>query len=263
MKPKFPKIRLFAVILSMAMLFCSVPSVSANVTERELTVDELISAQKQAVEANEVLMQYFFAEGWVLEYPDYFGGCYIEDNVLHIILVEPTAVELEELDEVLSDYENAINFESGSYSQASIQNYADNTAAELKKQGIEVTHWYVEIETGDIIIGVVNSDIDTANVKIAEIQSYTLRSSTPKIVIEEGEYTSTTSDPVIGGSTIAIGNSNRSAGTCGYFDGSSAMVTCGHGNTATGSAVRMNGSLIGKVVDVQQMDRLEIIPSLS
>lgn len=113
----------------------------------------------------------------------------------------------------MSDYENAISFESGSYSQASIQDYADSTAAELKKQGLEVTHWYVEIETGDIIIGVVNSDIDTANVKIAEIQSYTLRSSTPKIVIEEGEYTSTTSDPVIGGSTIAIGTSTRSAGT--------------------------------------------------
>lgn len=79
----------------------------------------------------------------------------------------------------------------------------------------------MEIETGDIIIGVVNSDIDTANVKIAEIQSYTLRSSTPKIVIEEGEYTSTTSDPVIGGSTITIGNSARSTGTCGYFDESS------------------------------------------
>ena len=136
-----------------------------------------------------------------------------EDNVLHIILVDPTTEELEELDEILSDYENAISFESGSYSQASIQDYADSTAAELKKQGLEVTHWYVEIETGDIIIGVVNSDIDTANVKIAEIQSYTLRSSTPKIVIEEGEYTSTTSDPVIGGSTIAIGTSTRSAGT--------------------------------------------------
>lgn len=213
MKLRSPKIRLFAVILSMVMLFCSMPGVNANAAERELAVDELISAQKQAVEANEVLMQYFFAEGWVLEYPDYFGGCYIEDNVLHIILVDPTTEELEELDEILSDYENAISFESGSYSQASIQDYADSTAAELKKQGLEVTHWYVEIETGDIIIGVVNSDIDTANVKIAEIQSYTLRSSTPKIVIEEGEYTSTTSDPVIGGSTIAIGTSTRSAGT--------------------------------------------------
>ena len=251
MKLRSSKIRLFAVILSMVMLFCSMPGVNANAAERELAVDELISAQKQAVEANEVLMQYFFAEGWVLEYPDYFGGCYIEDNVLHIILVDPTTEELEELDEILSDYENAISFESGSYSQASTQDYADSTAAELKKQGLEVTHWYVEIETGDIIIGVVNSDIDTANVKIAEIQSYTLRSSTPKIVIEEGEYTSTTSDPVIGGSTIAIGTSTRSAGTCGYFDGSSAMVTCGHGNTATGSTVKMNASQIGTVVDVQ------------
>ncbi len=254
MKLRSPKIRLFAVVLSMVMLFCSIPGVSANAAEREFAVDELIAVQKQAVEANEILMQYFFAEGWVLEYPDYFGGCYIDDNILHIILVEPTTEELKILDAILSDYENAIIFEYGSYSQASLQDYADSTAAELKEQGLRVTHWYVEVETGNVIIGVVSNDIDSANVKVAEIQNYTFRSSTPKIVIEEGEYTTTASDPVIGGSTIVIRTSSRSAGTCGYYDGSSAMVTCGHGNTATGSAVRLNGSQIGTVVDVQYTD---------
>lgn len=254
MKLKSKKIRLFAVILSMVMLFCSIPGVSANAAERELAVDELIAAQKQAVEANEILMQYFFAEGWVLEYPDYFGGCYIEDNILHIILVEPTTEELKILDAILSDYQNAIIFEYGSYSQASIQDYADSTAAELKEQGLRVTHWYVEVESGNVIIGVVSDDIDSANVKVAEIQNYTFRSSTPKIVIEEGEYTSTASDPVIGGSTIVIGFSSRSAGTCGYYEGNNALVTCGHGNTTTGSAVRLNGTQIGTVVDVQYAD---------
>lgn len=251
MKMRSKKIRLFAVVLSMVMLFCSIPNVSANAAERELAVDELIEAQKQAVEANEILMQYFFADGWVLEYPNYFGGCYIDDNILHIILVEPTTEEFKTLEAILSDYENAIIFEYGSYSQASLQDYADSTAAELKKQGIEVTHWYVEVETGNIIIGVVSNDIDSADMKVSKIKSYSFRRSTPKIVIEEGEYTSTASDPVIGGSTIVIGTSSRSAGTCGYYDGSSALVTCGHGNTATGSAVRLNGTQIGTVVDVQ------------
>ena len=218
MKLRSKKNRLFAVILSMVTLFCSIPGVSTNAAEQELAVDELIAAQKQAVEANEILMQYFFAEGWVLEYPDYFGGCYIEDNILHIILVEPTTEELKNLDAILSDYENAIIFEYGSCSQASIQDYADSTAAELKELGLRVTHWYVEVETGNVIIGVVSNDIDSANVKVAEIQNYTFRSSTPKIVIEEGEYTSAATDPVIGGSAIVIGTSSRSAGTCGYYD---------------------------------------------
>lgn len=251
MKMRSKKLRLFAVVLSLVTLFCSIPGVSAYAVERELTVDELIEAQKQAVEANEILMQYFFADGWVLEYPDYFGGCYIDDNILHVTLVEPTTEEYKTLDTILSDYKNVIVFEYRSYSQASLQDYADSTAAELKKQGIEVTHWYVEVETGNIIIGVVSNDIDSADKKVAEIKSRSFRSSTPQIVIEEGEYTSPASDPVIGGSKIQIETSSRSAGTCGYYDGSSAMVTCGHGRTATGSAVKLNSSQIGTVVDVQ------------
>ena len=213
------KFRLIAVLLSMVMLFCSIPGVSANAAEREIAVDELIAAQKQAVEANEILMQYFIAEGWGLEYPDYFGGSYIDDNILHIILVEPTVEEFKTMDAILSDYKNAIIFEYGNYSQANLQDYADSAVAELKKQGIEVTHWYVEVETGNIIIGVVSDDINSAAMKVAEIQRYSFSSSMHKIVIEEGEYTSTASDSVIGGSTIAIGTSSRSAGTCGYYSG--------------------------------------------
>ena len=196
MKPISKKIRIFAVALSMMMLFCSIPGVSADTVERGSAVDELIAAQKQAVEANEILMQYFFAEGWVLEYPDHFGGCYIDDNILHIILVEPTNEEFKILSTLLSDHQNAVVFEYGNYSQASLQDHADSTAAELKEQGLGVTHWYVEVGTGDIIIGVVSDDIDPAAAKVSEIQKYTFRSSAPKIVIEEGGYTLTTSDPV-------------------------------------------------------------------
>ncbi len=255
MKLRSKKTCLFAIILSMVMLFCSIPGVSVNAAEQALSVDELIAAQAKAVEANEILMQYFFAEGWVLEYPDYFGGCYIEDNILHIRLVEPTTEEFKIVEAILSDYENAIVFEYGSYSQASIQDYADSTVAELKKQGLKVTHWYVEAETGNVIIGVMPTDIESATVKVAEIQNYSFRNSDLKIVIEEGEYTSTASDPtVIGGSTIEIGTSSRSAGTCGYYEGNNALVTCGHGNTTTGSAVRLNGTQIGTVVDVQYAD---------
>lgn len=213
MKLRHKKIRIFAVVLSMMMLFCSIPGVSADTVERGPEVDELIAAQKQAVEANEILMQYFFAEGWVLEYPDYFGGCYIDDNILHVILVEPTDEEFKILSTLLSDHQNAVVFEYGNCSQASLQDYADSTVAELKEQGLGVTHWYVEVETGDIIIGVVSDDIDSAAVMVSEIQKYTFRSSAPKIVIEEGEYTSAASDPVIGGNTIVVGASSRSAGT--------------------------------------------------
>lgn len=175
----------------MVILCCSIPGVSASSAAREeVAVAELIAAQKEAVEANEVLMQYFFEEGWVIEYPDYFGGCYIEDNILHIILVEPTTEETRILDALLSDYKDVTAIEYGSYSQASLQDYADNAATELKEQGLGVTHWYVDVETGNVIIGVISDDMGSANAKVAQMQDYVFKNLVPKIVIEEGAYTS-------------------------------------------------------------------------
>ncbi len=250
MKLKSKKTRLFAVILSMVILFCSIPTASMNAANQAPSVDKMISEQAQAVEANEILMQFFFAESKTLEYPSYFGGCYIEDNVLHIRLAAPTAEEIAILEKILCNHKDVIIFEYSDHSQASLQNYADKTAAELKKQGIAVTFWYVEVETGNVIIGVLPADMDTATAKIAKMQNAS--PTDPKIIITEGGYSVPTSNStVVGGSAIIIGAALMSAGTCGYYEGNNALVTCGHGNTIIGSTVVLNGTDIGTVTKVQ------------
>lgn len=250
MKRKLNRSRLLAALLSIVMLFCNMFIV--NAADQEPSIAEKIEAQAQAVEANEILMQYFITEGWVLEYPDYFGGCYIEDNILHIRLVSPTSEESATLNDILSDYENVISYEYGNFSQTSIQNYANETAKELKNQGFEVTHWYVDVETCAVVIGVISDDVNSANALVEEKQTYSVRNAYPNIVIEEGEYTSPSSDSTVeGGVNIIIGSSSRSAGTCGYYEGVAALVTCGHGNTTVGSTVKLNEEEIGTVVDVQ------------
>ncbi len=194
---------LLAIMFAILMLICSIPGVSA--TSNEPSVDERITAQAEAVEANEALMQYFYEMGWVTEYPDYFSGCYIEENILHIRLVLPTWEEFTALENILSNYKNAIVFEYSDYSQTSIQNYADETALKLIEEGVRVTYWYVEAESDNVIIGVVSDDVYSASTMVNEIQTPS-RGKNPKIVIEEGAYTSATSDATaIAGSTMEMG----------------------------------------------------------
>ena len=109
MKQKINKLRLIALLLTVMMLFCHTPGVSA--TKAELTMDEKIADQKMAVDANEALMQYFLDNGWMHEYPEYFGGCYIADNILHVRLVSPSEQTMETLKSIFRPYAKAVVYE--------------------------------------------------------------------------------------------------------------------------------------------------------
>lgn len=255
MNQKQCRLRIFVVVIALLIALGSIP---ATAVDEEVSINELIAAQAQAVEANRILMQYFYANGEGYEYPDYFSSCYIEDNILHIRLVSPTSEQLSLLTDVLSDYKNDIVFEYGAISQTDAQNLAVETAAELMEQGIEVAHWYVEAKTGNIIIGVISEDIHSANQLVNQNQTYSLGSSYPQIIIEEGEYTqptetqSTDNVTMFGGIELSVsenGNTaSRSSGICGYYRGKRALVTCGHGIANVGSTIIAGGKEIGELV---------------
>lgn len=247
MNHKRLKRRLIVINLVSVILFCGVGTVKA--TDKPPIFDELVEAQAQAVAANEALMQYFYGNGWVKEYPEYFSSCYIEDNVLHICLVSPTEQEKAALDRVLENYKDVIVYEYSQYSHSELMEYADRAAKELQKQGCKVTLWCVDSITGNIVIGVLPEDVQTANALINKQHVYARGSTLPKIEIEASEYvvtgddirefvtedtvkaTASSNQTVIGGSTIMIDSQNRSAGTCGYYGGSKALISCGHGTT--------------------------------
>ena len=251
MKRKLKKLRLIAICVAVIMLFSSAPGV--NAADASVSVDELIAGQARAVAANETLMQYFYDDGWIYEYPEYFGGCYIEDNVLYIRLVDPTKQTEEVLKNLLAEYEDVVEFVYGQYSQSELQEYADETAAELEELGYEVMHWYVDNITSQIVIGVLGDDVDSASMLIENQQSQAARSNlVPEVVIEEGNSTTTTSsDGIVGGAVLTMGSGTRSAGACGSYNGDYALVTCGHGSTSVGSTVKLYGTTIGTVSVVQ------------
>ena len=95
--------------------------------------------------------------------------------------------------------------------------------------------------------------VDTVKNLIQTQQAYSWGYAHPEIVIEEGEYSITSSTPVLGGTEIMVGRDTCTAGICGYYMGNKALVTCGHGSIEVGDTVKFtsNYSAIGTVDYVQ------------
>lgn len=161
----------------------------ADKQEYELEVTNLttkFSEQKEAVDANNYLMSYFFSRGYVTNYPEWFGGCYIEENKLHIKLVSPSDEEMKNISQILAPFDNVIVYKNADMSMSELQAYADKAAKELMENGYAVTSWYVDSITGNIIISVLEKDFEAVT---EWINSASQNDNAPKIVIEIGEYT--------------------------------------------------------------------------
>ena len=170
----------------------------ADKQEYELEVTNLTTKffeQKEAVDANNCLMSYFFSRGYVTNYPEWFGGCYIKDNKLYIKLASPLDDEMENISQILAPFDNVIIYENAEMSMSELQAYADKTAYELIDLGYEVTSWYVDSITGNIIISVLEKDFEAVTERI---NTASQNGNLPKIVIKIGEYTD------IGSNTIAF-----------------------------------------------------------
>ena len=171
-----------------------VETITVNVTyfadkqEYELKVTNLttlFSNQKEAVEANNALVSYFFSKGYVTNYPEWFGGCYIEENKLYIKLVSPSEEEMKNISQILAPFDKVIVYKNAEMSMADLQEYADKTANELIKSGYGVTSWYVDSITGNIIIAVLEKDFEVVT---EWINTASQNDNAPKIVIEVGRY---------------------------------------------------------------------------
>lgn len=146
----------------------------------------IISSQEQALNANQALMQYFFDNGYVTEYPAYFGGCYIDEaNYYHICLNSPAEQEMKILESILSAYKNVIIYEHCEYSQAELQEYANQIANELLGEGYKLTKWYVDTAANSIVIGVLSEDVVSVNEWIA---NHRTSNTLPRVTVVEGSY---------------------------------------------------------------------------
>ena len=162
----------------------------ADRQEYELKVTNLttlFAEQRGAVHAHNHFLSYLMAQNGT-NYPAWFGGCYIRGNMLYIKLVSPSEEEMRRISDAFAYYGDVIVYENAERSMADLQEYADRAAGELKQLGYEVTSWYVDSVTGNIVIAVLEKDLEAA----AEWVATALQTdNAPEIVIEIGEYTDT------------------------------------------------------------------------
>ncbi|MBQ3530165.1 MAG: hypothetical protein IJA47_06730 [Oscillospiraceae bacterium] len=153
-------------------------------TESTPSWEQRVAEQQYAVAASDALMHYFHNNGYVTDYPDYYGGGYIEDGVYHIRLCSPLEETMAELKMVLSVYSPVVAYESCEYSLNASQKYADTVAKEMLDKEFGVTSWHVSNRTGNIEIAVVAEDMEAAEKFIKKRQE----KGYPPIIITEGNY---------------------------------------------------------------------------
>lgn len=154
----------------------------------ELEITNLASKfdeQRAAVAANNALTEYFYEQGYVSDYPAYFGGCYIEGNKLYVKLAAPTDEEMKGLTEALARYADAVVYRDAKASMSDLQEYADMRANELMTKGYEVTSWYVDSVAGNVVISVLEKDLVAVTAWASDISK---NKDLPTIIIEKGEY---------------------------------------------------------------------------
>lgn len=153
-------------------------------TESTPSWEQRVADQAYAVAASDALVHYFRNNGYVTGYPDYYGGCYIADNVLHIRLCSPLEETMSELKMVLSVYSPVVVYESCEFSYMKSKEYADTIAMEMIDKGFAVTSYCVDQKTGNIKISVLAEDVKDAT-KFAKKKN---KRDYPPIVISKGNY---------------------------------------------------------------------------
>lgn len=145
-------------------------------------LNELYSEQKAAADASETLENYFSDYG---SYPEWYGGCYIEENMLHVKLVSPTEKDIEKISDILAAHKDCVVYEDGENPITELQKYADDLTGELLSLGYNITHWYVDPISGNIIIGVLEIDFETLSELISKKYS---EDGMPNVTVEKGNF---------------------------------------------------------------------------
>ena len=213
----------------------------------ELAAERAMSRQEEALDAYQLLWDSFEkdTESGQPIYPDEYGGEYIDDDKLVIQLTENTPENQAKYRELCGNSDKVV-FEKVTYSL----NYLGSleSQAELLSKDFAVNGYGVKRSENKFIIEVEKQDLTAVQQRLMR-----QRSSAP-IEIVEGEPAETLAANLPGGIGIQSSNgTNISACTTGYYGGSVALVTCGHGGNGVKAPVKKDGNSIGtfKVVKFQ------------
>lgn len=158
-------------------------------TKETLSVEEMMAAQKRAMDACQVLNEYFYCTGWSNHnLPDYFGGMYIEDNILHVRLANPSQQTRDFLTALFTNYRDVVVFEDAEYSRAMLLEYMDVLYTALNENGCKLTEGCVDSKTGVIEISVLEEDLDRTKQLVEHLQKILWGQNAPPVDVVKGFY---------------------------------------------------------------------------
>lgn len=254
-----------AIAIMLSMFLISSIQVNANslniISENEFL--KLMEEQTNALDANQLLMDTILLENG--DYPDYYGGVYISNNTLHILLTDNSMEDIEErLHIILNNYMKWVQYDKVRFSYNELYKEAENIVQSYYlDNNISCPNlgYYVDIKENSCIITV--PDVKTEML----LETYMKERKTiyPVIVKVTGESVPCTSESTITEydgdnktrSTITLKGGNQinnsyawfTMGYCGYYSALNAFVTCGHMQdtnawTLLGANIG-NGSILG------------------
>ncbi len=238
-----------AIVLVVSIISISVSATlisNAENSKAEKAILLEMEKQKQAVAADNALMEYFFKEGEGIVYPDFFAGRYIEDGIYYLCLYNPPEGTEETYNALFGDNKEKVVYLYKDYSYNELLKQAYMLSSNLKNSGYTITYSAVNNTNGNIEIGVSKEEVSLIVSKINYLEkssSFTVNViPTDKYVPRNASFRS--------GSKINVLNNgdfnSTTIGIMGKYKGRNAIVTCGHGYSE-GDFVYYNGAVIGVV----------------
>lgn len=254
--------RLVAVALFLSMIL-SLNSAAIEVAS-EPDYEALMMAQQGAVMAHEALMASFTPTPEGYDYPENFGGDFIEDNKLVVLLVSLSNANIQYYANILSEYIDIVEFRSVDYSYNELSEEVKATVDSMN-ENYSVTKSYVDIKENRAKICL---SPESYAEYVHQALSYSVEAS--KVIVEEenrefgcaqtGVATKSSislmpaaSVSLVGGMKIMANNSGGgySLGICGKVGSESAFLTCGHLlELSEGISDQATGYRIGTVTNV-------------
>lgn len=246
----FKRLVCFVAILSMLILSVCAIDTTAQQSALDTSNPERVyfeeqwELQRRATEAYDILYNSFLVSGTTVEsYPENYGGAYIDDNILHILIVDLPTQSIAHYTDMLSDYRDVITFENAMYPLQMLYDYADDAAQAMMDDGIFVSCYGADVKDNCAYIGV---DTEASGIEQIENISKLYNSSRDEYSIPisfiEEECVSIAAE-LIGGSPLY----GYTAGVCGTYEGSEAIGLCGHGLSKYSSIETPDRTTIGYV----------------
>ncbi len=237
MEEKDERKKLWTFLLTILCIFLM--PIKGMAVETTGTQDDAIDAYEQIEEVLEIRTDIFMDN-----YPDSFAGCYLDGNMLVILLTD-----LKDADIYLDACNNSpyVRFEEKEYSYTYLKNL-EKTSTDLIGD-YKINESYVDIKKNCVVYGLLEDEYETY------IQTKSSIDLPIQVILTE----EATANAMQGGEGISNDKAGMSIGFFGTYKGKKALLTCGHENPV-GSNVYYNGTKIGNIVHQEIRTYLDYDP---